>query len=633
MMKFFRKYNKQLLAVFMVLLMVVFVGGSALQSMLSVRQDRKIADSNYGEITLIQQQDANATTELLSGVGLNWRTPLFAGQPPIEIVDWILLLREAERLGFAPDITQARVIAEASGASDAVRAVARSRGIKTDVVYDAMAQFRAVSNAAYAIASSTRPSEVELRSAARDALELVKIRAVVLPADAFIDESEAISEPELQAHFDNYKATEKGQGMNFGYYQYPQLKVQYVKIDRDMIMESVGIANVERKAKAYFEKNKETDLLFRTEVDTPTTVEGPSAEDAGKKYLNWDAAQNIAIAAVKKQHASEAAQQLSNWLTQYASGPWADAERGEDGYKTAPEAAKDLAFYAEMIDRIPNSLRFPGSVTVGETDFFEQAESLEVAELGSAAYRPERGAPKSFTSLAFSSKPIRDKVPTEAGASASDFLATFQTCEFPVVDSSRKNYYIFRIIDSKPGRPARSLAEVRDEVVADVRLVHALAAAETRAEHLTKGYDTIEDAYELDPDLAAFRKGESVGITSGYFEPTPFARVSRGDAQVGRTSQGVWAGVGLGILPTDIVAGCFALDTQEKKVGVFPMQDRAAVLLAESVETIRADEDELNILRNSLKTQLAGARFRDAVSEWLTPEKIQARTGFKLDQN
>jgi len=620
MMKFFRKYNKQLLAVFMVLLMIVFIGGSALQSMLSTRQDRKIAESRDGDITLIQQQDANATTELLTAVGINWRSPLYGGQPPIETVDWILLLREAKRLGYKPDVTEARVSAEASGASEIIRSVARARGIKTDVVYDAMAQFRAISNAAYAIAGATRPSEAELRATARDALEQVKIRAIILPADAFVDESEVIPESELQAHFEKYKATEKGRGMNFGYYQYPRLKVQYVKIDRDVIMETIGIANVERKAKAYYEKNKETDRLFRRGTETPATSDGPSAEDGGKTYLDWDEAKNIAIAAVKKQHAAEAAQQLANWLTQYASGPWADAERGDDGYKVVPEVAKAPDFYAKMIKRIPNSLRFPGAVTIGETDFFESAEASELPELGGTAFRPERGAPKSFISLAFTSKPIVPEVPKDAVSGSTDFIAPFQTSDYPVVDS-------------KPGRPANSLAEVRDEVIADVRLVHAMAAAKARAEQLTKGYDTIQDAYELDPDLAAFRDSESVGITSGYFEPTPFTRVSRGDAMGGRNSQGIWAGVGLGVLSPDIVAGCFALDPETNKVGIFPMPDRAAVLLAESVEMIRADEDDFNELRNSLKTQLAGARFRDAVMEWLTPEKIQARTEFKIEQN
>ena len=56
MMKFFRKHNKKLLAVFMTLLMIVFVGGSALQGLLTPRANRVVANSKYGPISFIDQE-------------------------------------------------------------------------------------------------------------------------------------------------------------------------------------------------------------------------------------------------------------------------------------------------------------------------------------------------------------------------------------------------------------------------------------------------------------------------------------------------------------------------------------------------------------------------------------------------
>ncbi len=53
MMKFFRKYNKVLLAVFMALLMIVFVGGSALQSLLAPQRDPVLAESALGPVKFI----------------------------------------------------------------------------------------------------------------------------------------------------------------------------------------------------------------------------------------------------------------------------------------------------------------------------------------------------------------------------------------------------------------------------------------------------------------------------------------------------------------------------------------------------------------------------------------------------
>ena len=63
---------------------------------------------------------------------------------------------------------------------------------------------------------------------------------------------------------------------------------------------------------------------------------------------------------------------------------------------------------------------------------------------------------------------------------------------------------------------------------------------------------------------------------------------------------------------------------------VLELKDRAAVLLAEWVETKPAPEDDFNTLRKQLVSQLADARWRTAAAAWLDPEKVRARTGFAL---
>ena len=68
MMKFFRKYNKALLAVFMVLLMVVFLGGSALDTLLSPSGDRVVATSAVGTISFVDQRMAEDTRSILLAV-------------------------------------------------------------------------------------------------------------------------------------------------------------------------------------------------------------------------------------------------------------------------------------------------------------------------------------------------------------------------------------------------------------------------------------------------------------------------------------------------------------------------------------------------------------------------------------
>ena len=101
MMKFFRKHHKKLLAVFMVLLMIVFLGGSALDSLLRPSGDRVVATCNAGDISYSDHRVAEARTRILSMMGLPWEQPFSGMAEPLTTLDWILLTREAKLLGTA----------------------------------------------------------------------------------------------------------------------------------------------------------------------------------------------------------------------------------------------------------------------------------------------------------------------------------------------------------------------------------------------------------------------------------------------------------------------------------------------------------------------------------------------------
>ena len=77
MMKFFRKYNRHLLAVFMALLLVVWLGGSALTSWLAPNQAAQIMGTAFGsEISAGQVQAFANETVLMDLLGLAfWRNP------------------------------------------------------------------------------------------------------------------------------------------------------------------------------------------------------------------------------------------------------------------------------------------------------------------------------------------------------------------------------------------------------------------------------------------------------------------------------------------------------------------------------------------------------------------------------
>lgn len=637
MMKFFRKHNKKLLAFFMVGLMIVFIGGSALQGLLTPQSNPVVANSNYGPVTLIDQKIANDQTNLLDLIGLDWRRPVPGGTKALETVDWIMLRREAKAMGA--EVTPAAVRASATDQSffDLVNDVAQRLRIKPEVIHGAMADFRSVQQAAISVAGSTVPSEAELLSTARDALETVKIRAVLLPAEAFVDGSEQFSDTEIQAQFEKYRDKERGQGLNFGYFRPPSIQVQYIEIDRRKIAAAVGVANLDRKAKNYYEEHRTKDPAFRNNETPPGPdpaavglVEGPPAPPF-IPYLDWESAKDIAVEALRKEYADQAAERIANWLVQYADESWLEVERGTDGYKIAPMNVATLDYYDDVVRHIPTTMAFPGTVSISTTDFFTAEEAPDVPELGGTAFRTGPGVSQPFAKLVFRTKAIVPTLPTDERTNAQDYLAPFQTCRFPLTDDKTGNLYIFRVVDAKPAHAPESVAEVRDQVVEDLRLSQAFEVAKRRAESLRacSATQSLQEAYEADADLVAFKE-KAEGVNSGYVEPPPMSRVLKHQASRGRSPTGVFGGIGVGNLTNEVVDQCFALEHTDEKMKVFELKDRAAVLLAEWVETKPPDEDEFNTLRKQLVTQLAEARWRSAASAWLDPEKVRARTGFDL---
>ena len=105
MMKFFRKYNKQLLAVFVVLLMLVFVGGSALESLLRPQPDSGVVghvaafgqDLTGGDFTRFQNE-----TVLLDQIGYLWSRFRYLGtmlDPTAEPLEPLRVLQKLDNLG------------------------------------------------------------------------------------------------------------------------------------------------------------------------------------------------------------------------------------------------------------------------------------------------------------------------------------------------------------------------------------------------------------------------------------------------------------------------------------------------------------------------------------------------------
>ncbi len=639
MMKFFRKYNKQLLAFFMAALMVVFIGGSALQGLLTPQSNPEIARSKYGSIMLVDQQRAADETRILESIGQNWQRPLFGSAKALEKVDWILLSREAGKMGVTVDEAAVQTSPGFESRFSQIQLVAHQLRIKPNVIIAAIAKLQSIQQAAVAVAGSSIPGEAEVIRAARDALEKVSIRAVLLPAEAFVDNTNEFTSEEMTAQFEAFREREKGPGINFGYYQEPRIKLQYLKIDRDAIAKNIGIPNLERKARTFYEQHRATDLSFRrdsaelaaTDPAEEGLIVGPPAPKP-TLWKDWEDAKETAVDKLREQFADEFVQRIVDWVIPITAEAWIDAAKGESRYRKAPTEVASLDYYDRLLERLPQSLKYPETVAVHVSDFFTREKAPSVPGIGATIVRGGQGLiARNLGELAFRNEAIVPKIPQDEGAGASEYLALYQTCSHPLSDFRNGDVYLFRVVEAKPGAAAESVDQVRDQIVADLRLERGFELAKKRAGSLQScaANEPLRSAYEKDVDLAAFREtGE--GAKTGYFEPPPFSRVPRGLAADGRPADGVYVGGGLGKLANDLVDTCFALADAQQKTAVLDLPDRAAVVVVEWVETIPAGEDDFNSLRGQLVTQLTDNRWRDFVDDWLDPERVRARTGFEL---
>lgn len=643
MMKFFRKYNKTLLAVFMVLLMVVFMGGSALETFFQPSGNRTVATSKNGNITTLDQQIAQSTTRILSTLPyVDWQRPVPGVIEPLEIVDWILLVSEAKELGLAANPAQIRA---SLPSADAFDEAARRLRVKPANIIDALVELTSVRQTAMTVAGATAPSQPEVEAAARKAMEKVRINTVMLPAEVFVDSDAEVSEAELEAMYSEFREREPGPGLSFGYFLPAAVKVQYVKIDRDVLAKTVRVPNLMRKARKFYDEQRDRNPDFRRpadeEISTDDELTGPAIEKT--PYLSWDEAKDKAVELIRRQEASAAASRLADWLMQYAVEPWLAVTRGDNGYKEPPAVVANLGYYASIVGKAPATIAYSDALSVGETDFITEADAGKLDGIGAAFFFSQQGGRPfglqgslilNLADLAFKTQAIIPKVPDAKGTNPADYLSMFQTCRIPLRDAGNGDIYVFRVVDTRAAHAAKSLDEVRDMVVRDVRTKRGYVEALARAESLRscEEYGSLEEAYNSDEDLV-YRVMERAVTGSGYLEPPAFARMIRYFATGGGISPPTRIGDGVGSIPPEATEKLFKLNGAGETVTVIELKDRSTVMVVEWVDTLPPQSDEFDSQRKTLFDELARNRRRSALTDWLNPENIRARNSFALVRN
>lgn len=685
MMKFFRKHMKKLLMIFMSLLLVAWLGGTALTALLSPNPRSAVeATSRYGEICTGDRAQADRVTAILDHLRLPWSRPAhffrIEQAEPLTLYDWVLLVREAEQMGFTVSQEEARefLFNIWRKTLNDVYQVARGLDIAPEEVYAAAGEFVSVTEAIATVFGAAQVSEAEVRLAARNVYERVKVHLVALKAEAFVDADAALAEAELEELFTKYREQERGKAMTFGYFLPPRVKAQYLKVDLEKVTAGLRRSEkaLEREARRYWKENREKDPAFKRpppeeeeKADSPEDAKVKPDEDAESKpdgqaeekpdedaepkpdgenearpdkdadspnatsqpaepsspYLTWAEARPAAIEAVRKLYAAERTVKIADYLAGRLAERWDEVERGEDGYQKLPPGVDDLNHYETVIAEQPPALYYEGAVTAATTDWFTPDEVGSVPGLGGARLEISGSGPQPFTRLAFQVQGLVD-LPRSSEVDASLFLARCQSCPVPLKDGEG-NLYVYRIIEVEPARAPGNLDEVREEVESDLRLQSAYQEAQLRAEALLARAKegSLKDAWEADEELQ-----ETLGDSGGGFtDAAPFSR-ERLQKYTGGFSMPPYV-QGLGFVDQAFVTRCFeqgASDEENDRWAVIPLPDQATVAVVERQELQPVRQDSYARGRQQLVSGLEGARQWQVISEWLNPELIRSRNHF-----
>ena len=535
MLKFFRKYNKQILVVGGVLLMVVFLIQPTISIFMPTGAGSVVTEIDGEPVTVGERRQAAFELDLLSRLH-----PVFVSDIGDDPMRWIKLKRRAAALSLsASEAEIGQAVSVVGGSSEAVARLAQSARTTPDIVMNAVGAYLAAARYRQLAAGDTGQSPVErlsmlgqammlearareylqqnpgdfnavaaqvqgvylasegyhrlsrpaVRHAIRDLGSRVGGRMALLDAQDFVDQAPEPTEADLQSLFERYRDVFEGQGEPYGFgYRLPdRIRVETLIFPTAAVAASVEVDEAE--AVARYRENPER---FESEGDADGPAMGPYPSSAVRDRV---------IETVRRERTREMMERITQTAVNLMRQPLRPLET-EEGYKVLPEGFEPPAL-AEVAEEI-------------EAAFDVRPQIRSAPDVWQSLREPEQYEPLGQTIIAGRQPAIRfidyvrsarELEPAPDNALVPLRLQVGVPSE-PMVDFTGQRWYIFRLVDADPGHPAESLDQVRDAVLADARRLAAFEMLADNAE--TYRSEAAEQDLEA---LAASHDGEVVPVS------------------------------------------------------------------------------------------------------------------------
>lgn len=538
MYRFLQENKKKLMAFFAVGLMIVFILPTTMRSAFDPQRvklgklrgetvrlgailgyQQAWHDAASLHVFLPEASAALARDPRLRTRGISEWEPLvpqlFAGVDPESLrrfasvnEGFFLLVREAEQSGVRPDLERARRLL-AGGENGGPMIGARLPGDARIVALDSpMIDEGIRERYARALAMVLAAQEVFARSSATllkvsaplEQHELaveaqqVRLRIHEIPVRPFVDHRRLPDDTAIRAHFEKYADVPQGtvtaeNPLGFGYRLADAVKVQYLAFNtaavRAAVLASRPADRWEVEARRHYLRNPSEFPATRPAATQPTPPDdfslGPTQQPTVPATAPFELVRDRALEAVLQPEVEQVTRRILGRIGQRMQTDFTAWKAALDSQKPAPSSSlgvpyDSIDYLEKLADLVQSEFGVRPSVVSLAREFLTRELADRNDQLGSLFLQGSEGSREPFlfaTSLLFDRN-------AEFHKDARDGLSRLEPFK-PLRDFSG-NHAVLRISDTRPAQKATDLEAVRSQIVANLHLLDALAAARASAE-------------------------------------------------------------------------------------------------------------------------------------------------------
>lgn len=602
MFKFFRKYNKYILAIGGTLLLIVFLIPQAITalSQQSALHTASVATVGQNESISLVEWD-RVRSELVVLDRLNLQVPGFGLIRSPE--HWYLLTREAAQAGLIADVNlfgDARELARQ----------AAQVGVQPSVLRNTLNKFTGVNQLVSLYVGAGQFSDYRLKAEAARLFHQADIEAVLINADPEATEYEP-SEDEMREQFEKYADVEPGEGeMGFGYRLPSRVKLEWLMVDAEQVRQS----------------------LEEDPTVTEVTIRKFWRQNEGQPNFPPVSANDDVPATVRDRYFDQRLERRLEDIERFGYDALRRPQRQlskEDGYLILPEDWQEQRLgLQDLAERIRDRFNIPLPEYHARGDQWLAADEVQQLEDVGRATTPRFGRSMSLSQLVQAAR----EFDTESGIPIQEDVAG------PPLRDPDQSLYFFRILDTDPARPAETVDEVREQIVTDLkRKAHyeQLLAQDDAILRTARDEGMLATALDYDGvllsdlnvslyDRPLFNFQRQVGqpLTA---TPTQIQGLGQNEEVVGQIIDYVRS------LPTDAAISELP---EDQRTFLVPVDDNTAILVVRVSGTrpFTAETYEQLLAANQLQSVLLDLEFRDreAIEEAFGFEALKERHNFEL---